>query len=184
MKSIVNLVLGGQRDIDDVNDVLQVIKDRRDFANIFVRADNTIAGIFRLQVNYDLNVKEAIKAGKYDWENDDINDKNFLSKRSGSALIDIRLVHFNKDMSFEDVLKELNKMGLRPAKLPELLALGAECPAEQRKYPVVALGSVWQDSLGDRSVPCLDRPGSERGLGLCCFEGDWGASFRFAAVCK
>ena len=184
MKFIVNLVLGGQRDIDDVNDVLQVIKDRRDFANIFVRADNTIAGIFRLQVNYDLNVKEAIKAGKYDWENDDINDKNFLSKRSGSALIDIRLVHFNKDMSFEDVLKELNKMGLRPVELPELLALGAECPAEQRKYPVVALGSVWRSWDGNRYVAYLYGHGGKRGLGLDDSGDGWDGHCRFAAVCK
>ena len=184
MKFIVNLVLGGQRDIDDVNDVLQVIKDRRDFANIFVRADNTIAGIFRLQVNYDLSVREAIMAGNYDWKNGDINGKNFSSKRSSSALIDIRLVHFNKDMSFEDVLKELNKMGLRPAKLPELLALGAECPAEQRKYPVVALGSVWQDWFGGRSVAYLLGDDGERGLGLGCFDGGWGGGCRFAAVCK
>ena len=35
------------------------------------------AGIFRVPVNYDLNVAEAVREGKYDWVNSDINDKHF-----------------------------------------------------------------------------------------------------------
>ena len=149
-------------------------------ANVFVRAKEAVLSgetavtakndAFRVRVNYDLSVKEAVSAGKYDWENDDINDKNFPSKRSGLAQIDIRLVHFNKDMSSEDVLKELDKMGLRPAELPELLALGAEYPDEQRKYPIVALGSVWRGWGGSRVVPCLVRGGGERYTGLSWFD--------------
>ncbi|MEK7462895.1 MAG: hypothetical protein AAB621_00825, partial [Patescibacteria group bacterium] len=79
-------------------------------AMAFLRDETAVTAkndAFRVRVNHDLSVKEAVSAGKYDWENDDINDKNFPSKRSGLAQIDIRLVHFNKDMSSEDVLKEL-----------------------------------------------------------------------------
>lgn len=147
------------------------------------KANELRDNVFRVLVNYDLSVKEAIEAGKYDWKNGDINDKNFPFKRFGSAEIDIRLVHFNKDMSSEDVLKELDKMGLRPAELPELLALGAECPDEQRKYPIVALGSVrqrWHSGY----VPDLWLDSVGRSLGLSCFELDWRAHCRFAAVGK
>lgn len=139
---------------------------------------------FRIQVDYDLSVEKAVKAGKYNWEDDDINDKNFPSKHSGSAEIDIQLIHFNKGMSSEDVLKELDKMGLRPAELPELLALGAKYPYEQRKYPIIALGSVWRDLDGDCDVSYLGGGGSERELYLIYFGHALSACCRFAAVGK
>ena len=158
-----------------LNAMIKKLKEHgEDGPERFLRGELAVAAknhdAFRVRVNHDLSVKEAVSAGKYDWENDDINDKNFPSKRSGLAQIDIRLVHFNKDMSSEDVLKELDKMGLRPAELPELLALGAEYPDEQRKYPIVALGSVWRGWGGSRVVPCLVRGGGERYTGLSWFD--------------
>ena len=164
-------------------------------ANVFVRAKEAVLSgetaaaaknhdSFRISVNYDLKLEAAIEAGKYDWKNNGIKDKNFPSKRSGSALVDIRLVHFNKDMSSEDVLKELDKMGLRSAELPELLALGAEYPNEQRKYPVVALGSVWQFWGGHRYVAYLNGHDDKRKLDLLFFSHRWFGLCRFAAVSK
>lgn len=143
-----------------------------------------VGSIFHIRVNYNLRLEVAIKAGNYDWENDYIDDNNFPPKRSGSAKLDIRLIHFNKDMSSEDVLKELDKMGLRPIELPELLAFGVAYPDEQRKYPVVALGSFLRDGGIDGDVACLSGDAGERALGLDFFDGGWYADCRFAAVSK
>lgn len=163
------------------------------FLDAFAKKGESDIGTFRVQVNYDLRLEAAIKSGNYDWKNDDINDKNFPSKRSGSAELDIRLVHFNKDMSYEDILKELDKMSLRPAELPELLALGAKYPDEQRKYPIVAMGSMWRGYGGRdgeiwRIVPSLWNNRGRRGLSLDCHstgsECGWSVDFRFAAVSK
>lgn len=141
-------------------------------------------GLFRLLVNYDLKVETMVKEGRYDWKNDDINDKNFPSKRTGQKEIELKLFHFNKAMASEDVIKEMDKQGYRPAELPELLALGAKHPDEQKKYPIIALGSVWQDWDGGRYVAYLRLGGSERKLGLGCYGIDWGEGCRFAAVSK
>ena len=140
--------------------------------------------IFCVRVNYDLSVEKAVKAGKYYWKDDDITDKNFPPKRSGSAEIDIQLVNFNKNMSSEDVLKELDKMGLRPAELPELLVLGTKYPNEQKRYPIIALGSVWRDLDGDCYVPFLFGGGSERELYLIYLGHGLSACCRFATVGK
>lgn len=136
-----------------------------------------------LQVNYDLRLEAAVKAGKYDWVDGYISDKHFPSKRSGLAEIGIQLVHFNKVMSSKDILKELDEMGLRPAELSELLAFGAKYPDEQRKYPIVALGSVWHGWYDCQYVPCLERCGGKRGLDSR-FAYGWNECNRFLAVGK
>ena len=143
----------------------------------------TIGSIFRVLVNYDLRLDAAIRNGKYDWKNDDITEKNFPTNRRETAELDIVLVHLNRDISSEDAIKELDKLGLRPAELPELLAFGAKYPDEQRKYPIVALGSVWR-RLGGRVVPYLWGGGDRRYLSLNWFGFGWDAYYRFAGVRK
>ncbi len=144
-----------------------------------VRAENT----FPLKVNYDLSVESLVAHGKYDWKNDNITSKNFPTTRKGTAELDIILVHLDRDVSTEEAIKELDKLGLRPAELQELLAFGAKYPDEQRKYPIVALGSVWR-SLDVRLVPYLWSGGDRRVLYLHWFVSDWHAFCRFAGVRK
>ncbi len=139
---------------------------------------------YLVTVNYDLSVKDAIVAGHYDWKNDDITGKNFPSKRTGTADLEIALVKFDDAMSSEDVLRELDKQGLRAAELPELLAFAEKYSDVQREFPVVALGSVWQDSGGGRDVPYLVRDADRRLLFLNWFVNDWVSDYRFAAVRK
>ena len=139
---------------------------------------------YPVDVNYDLPVKAMVKAGKYDYANSDVNDANFRTTRSGQAEVGIILVHFNRVISTEDALKELDRQGLRPAELPELLAFGDEFPKKQLKFPIVALGSVWQDRGGSRLVPCLDGGGLGRGLYLLWAGDGWVELCRFAAVRK
>ncbi len=140
--------------------------------------------VYHLTVNYDQPVADAIAAGKYDWVNSDITQKNFPTKRSGQAEVEIELVHFNRAVSTKEVLVELDKRGLRPAELHELLSLGAKYPELQREFPIIGLASVLQRSYGSRSCPCLGRYGSERRLALDWLEIDWGVYCRFAAVRK
>jgi hypothetical protein len=139
---------------------------------------------YLVTVNYDLSVEDAVKAGKYDWKNDRIISKNFPSKRKGKVDAEIILVKFAKDMESEAILLELDKQGLRPAELPELLAFGEKYPEVQREFPIVALGSVWRGAGGVRCVPCLDRDSDERGLYLLWFDVGWGSGCRFAALRK
>lgn len=93
-------------------------------------------------------------------------------------------MHFNRNIESDTALAELDKMGLRPATLPELLAFGAKYPDKQREFPIVALGSVWRDLCGDRVVAYLGCDSSKRDLYLDRLVYRWSAPFRFAAVRK
>lgn len=76
----------------------------------------------------------------------------------------------------------MRKAGFRPALIEDLLALGAEYPELQKQFPIVALGSVWQDPGGRRRVPYLRWDGGGRDLDLYWFGDDWDERWRFAAV--
>lgn len=149
------------------------------------QAQEAKEGISPTKVNYDLSVESLVAQGKYDWKNADINSKHFQTIRKGEATLNLELVHLNQVLTSEEVLKELDKRGLRSAELHELLSFGAQYPEEQRKYPIVALGSVWQSQWsGDRLVPCLWDDGDRRFLCLGWFDGRWYEDVWFLAVSK
>lgn len=140
--------------------------------------------IYAVTVDYGKSVEEMVKLGLYDWSNHDITSEHFPAKWTGQTDLAIELVHFNRYIGTNDALKELNRMGYRPAELHELLAFGEKYPDVQREFPVVALGSVWQRPYGYRYVPCLYWFGSKRRLYLRWSGRDWGDICRFAAVRK
>lgn len=101
-------------------------------------------GIFPTKVNYDLSMESLMAQGNYGWKNSDINSKHFQTARKGEATLNLEVVHLNQQLASEEVIAELKKRGLRPAEIHELLFFGAQYPDEQRKYSIVALGSVWR----------------------------------------
>ena len=154
----------------------------------FLRKENpwpsAANNVYLLTVDYSRSVEAGIAAGKYDWKNNDITSKNFPTTRAGVAELEIQLVHFNREISSDEAIGELDKMGLRPAELHELLAFGENYPDVQREFPVIALGSGWRDSYGFRCVPYLDRSGSWRDLDLLWLGSGCHGYCRFAAVRK
>lgn len=111
---------------------------------------------------------------KFNWVNSSIESNFPLAERKVG---DYKLFHFDKEISSEDAIKEIEKEGYLPANLYELL----NWPAWNEKDFVVALGSVGEVD-GGRCVPGLDRRASRRGLGLGWFGNDWGACCRFLGV--
>lgn len=146
----------------------------------------SIGPIYSVTINYDLSFPGMITAGHYDWVNSDITEKHFPVKGEGTTKeVTIELVHFNRAMgSSDEVIRELDKRGLRPATIEELLAFGAKYPELQRQFPIVALGSIWR-RLGRRYVPCLWGNSSERNLSLPFWFGyRWSDYCRFLALRK
>lgn len=138
--------------------------------------------VFPTKVNYDLSVESLVAQGEYDWANSGINSKHFQTAKKGEAALNLELVHLNQVLTSEEAIAELKKRGLRHAEPHELLSFGVQYPEEQRKYPIVALGSVWQDWLGGRSVAYLRSCADGRSLNLACFDGRWSVRCRFLAV--
>ncbi len=187
VKTLVNAVLdmGGNDE-----DVLRILKDKKlaqKFAEMLLaeRGITIPDGYEVLSVNYALKLIDAITAAAFDWKNDDIVEKNFPNQahENGEQNLQVKLYHFGKGMSSEDVVSAMDKDGFRPATLRELLAYTVKNPDEQRKYTIVGLGSFWSRG-GDRDVPCLGLDGYERELHLGWWSDDWNGYYQFLAVRK
>ena len=137
-----------------------------------------------LPIPASLTLADRIARGKYNWVNSDITEKHFPTNIPADYDAEYRLFHFNRDISSENAIKEMEKEGYRPAILPELLILGETQPELQKEFQIVALGSVWRDSYDHRYVPILHWYGRRRKLNLLWFELDWYGYFRFLAVRK
>lgn len=153
--------------------------DRDEFRKLLGLSPKTL----RITVDYSLSLEQMIAAGKYDWSNSDITAKRFPLKGSGKSELEPKLFYFGQDMSSEKVIAEMDKEGFRPCTIEELLAIGEQHPELQRKFPMVALGSV-AELDGDRSVAYLGRNDSKRKLRLHWFGPGWPDIYRFPAVRK
>lgn len=157
-----------------------------------------ISGKYLIKVDHERSLNDGIEAGKYDDINDDINRWHFSKEQSGVletevVLIDLSDKNKNKHIDRSEVLEEMEKHGLRPATLSELLALGENFPELQRECEIIALGSVWKEKNAWNKwytwhYPCLDAESpikrKERELGLDAFTFGHGKYIRFAAVKK
>lgn len=144
---------------------------------------------FRLTVDYGQTLEAMIAAGNYNWKDDDLTAKRFPIKGNGIVQFEACLFHFNRAIESKDAIKAIETADPKnpwvPAKTEHLLSFGIAFPDEQRKYPVIALGSVAKID-GRRYAPGLWEFVSERSLGpLWLGRGrgrEWGEHWRFLAV--
>jgi len=146
---------------------------------------NFTANEVKLVIDYTKTIEQAIADGNYDWKNADITAKNFpisLEMIEKKIEVSIKLFNFNCDISSEDAISKIDKAGYRPATLVELLVLGFLFPELQRRFPIVALGSLWRNAFGDLCVPYLDMRCDRRKLDLNWFDDDWGTYDCFLVI--
>jgi hypothetical protein len=170
------LILDGKRDPEHVAGLYQAILDQP-----ASQSATPTPNQFTLTVNYSLTLMQMIAAGHYDWVNSDITPKRFPAHGHGKLELIAELVHFDRNISSDDAVAELERRGLRPATITELLAFGAAQPKKQRKFPIVALGSV-AELGGERDVPYLYGGAASRRLGLHWRSVDWRGDSCFLAV--
>ncbi len=179
-------------------DLRLIISDdglRGRLADLIVGERRIKTDIYTVAIDWSQSPKQMIASGRYDYVNEDINERNFPlsppvqedgSERSNRGETELELIYFDRRLTTAEVLDELDSRGLRPAVVWELLAFGERYPDVQRKFPVAALGSSWTDPSGDCHVPYLYDVSGHRRLNLRW--GDpvdrWNDDYRFLAVRK
>lgn len=83
-------------------------------------------------------------------------------------------MRMNREANTYDVFAKMNKHGLRPAIYEELIGFAKQYPDEQKKFPIVALGSIWMDPSGFINVARLQEADNKRILKLYLREYGWG----------
>jgi hypothetical protein len=162
------------------------LPDRQTFRDS-LKLGPLMTNTFRFAVDHDRGLIAMIDDGHYDWKNADITPKRFPITGKGIVEYEGCLVHFNRDTESAANIKAIESADTAnpwsAGKIEHLLAFGAKFPEEQRKYPIIGLGSVAKVS-GNRNVPGLWGSRSKRNLYLPWFVDGWNVHCRFLAVRK
>lgn len=129
----------------------------------------------------DLSHAERISAGNYGWTNSDLTEKKFPVTADQVGEWEWKLFHFNRDISSEEAIRLMKEDDYDAGQIGHILTFGEKYPEEQRKFPIIGLGSVAEINLY-RYVPGLWLDSDGRELCLNWFGSDWSAHFRFLGV--
>lgn len=126
-------------------------------------------------------LQQLITAAKFDLVNENITEANFPFQPIRGVG---EIIHFDRNMTSDEAIAELDKKGLIPANLYELLEYAKD--GWDGKDWIVALGSFWVLPDGHRYVPYLDFwcDGRGRGLDLHWCGSEWYPHDRVLAVRK
>ena len=138
---------------------------------------------YPITVAYGLSLGAMVETGRYAFVNPEITEKHF-PVGAGEMNVETVLLHLNRYASDEEVLGEMNRLGLRPATTAELLAFGSQHPETQREFRVVAFESNFVDHHGNPCVMYLWGTPACRGLNLRRHDGVWPKDSRLLAVRK
>ena len=130
--------------------------------------------IFPVTVNYSMSLEKMIEAGCYDLVRKEITREEFPKSSSEKERTEMMLVNFSEKISTEKALRLFDKHGLYLANIEELLAFGAAYQDRQRKFHIVALGSI-----SNQCAPYLSELNDDRRLSLSWIDADWPIITRF-----
>lgn len=144
-------------------------------------AIKTQISTYPLVVDYSKRIKTLVGLGKYDRCEGEIISQKFSTAYKGEVWLEALLVYFDTAITDEDVVTELDKIGLRPGELHELLIFGVQHPEIQCQFPIIALGTIVE--LGNVcGAPCSSgSKNAGRQLGFTYCGGKWGGGHRFLA---
>ena len=145
---------------------------------------DTIRAVRIIAVDYGESLQDMIAAGKYDWKKSIITAERFPIVGEGTQQFEAILFHFGPNTSSENAVEAIKSMASnpwKPGRIEHILAFGAKHPEEQRKYPIIGLGSVAKID-GHHRVPYLSRHGTGRALDLHWWNNIWDGDRRFLAV--
>jgi hypothetical protein len=135
-------------------------------------------------IDYTRSLEEMVKAGRYDYANSVITAEHFPTTGEGEVRTELVLVQFHRENDFDQALAEFDKLGLVPARIEHLLALGEKYPELQKQFPIMCLGSVWANTDDRRYIPFLDHLEGDRKVCLSDWSDRWLEHCRFAALRK
>jgi hypothetical protein len=138
--------------------------------------------IFKVTVDYGLSFEAMVRAGRYDWVDENITFERFPISGEGRRECKFVVVPQNDGMATtNELIAEIARLGLKPAKIEDILAFVAKFPNLRKDFPVLALGSHWDRPDGIRGFVYICWYGNARHLGLYYGEDGWDGYHRFLA---
>lgn len=129
-------------------------------------------------------IAELLERKKWGWVDPRITDEHFPAD-SEPSLDGARLEQYDRLVSSQFILDDLERRGRRPANAAEMLAWIIANPDEQKEYSIVGLGKAWVDLESFKRVVVLPRLVSMPFVSLGYIASDWDTFYRFLSFpCK
>lgn len=180
-KTVKEMVIAGNYDWEN---------NKREYEHIVSSTIEEMVPPYRYGCGYEDTISGMLeKMGREDkryCESKDVISKDSpVTRQSGK--VEGQLVYFSYPVSSDEVIEEMDKKGFRPAEFQELLAFGVQHPEEQKKYYIIALGSLfidpWNNNLSVFELGGRVDPGSARYLSYGRFRSTFNQDYyRFLAV--
>jgi hypothetical protein len=151
--------------------------------------------ILEVEVDGSKALKTLAAEGKYDIKSAFAEDeKKFPIGDKTKRTVQVELINFDKDISYEELLKKLEKDlkgRYRPATIEELLSLKISIlkmskpdleKAIPNKIRVIAMGSAWEHESKSSFAPFFVFDNSKWELNLRSLQYPFGPTFYFAVV--
>lgn len=137
---------------------------------------------YKIKVNYELTTQEMLEDFFFNKVNSNITSRNIPAIKQTEKELRIELIHFDFVVNTTEAKSGIRAFGLRPATLPEFLALIKKYPRCQTEFPVAVLGTVLDlPGYGPRSPVFLNQRGFKT-LDLGYNNAIWYSEYRFVAV--
>jgi hypothetical protein len=132
-----------------------------------------------LFVEPNLTFAERIKRGNYGWRNKDLTKKRFSVTGDQHGPWEWRYFYFTQVFYSEEAIQRIREEDFEPAQSGHALTFGEKYPEEQRKHPIISLGSV-----SDAQVIVLWSGHNGREIDLTWFSlgGTWHNIYRCLGV--
>lgn len=124
---------------------------------------------YKLTVDYSRPLADVVEDGKFNWCNEDFNQKNFPVVGEGIVEEELYTIHFQRKLSDEALVAECKRLGYEIIGNTEGAHFGAKFPELQRQYPII-FGSAWECPDGYLRRPCLYGDDTGRDLDLNWFD--------------
>lgn len=135
----------------------------------------------QLSVPVGVAFEQRVDRGGYGWRNPELTEALFPVAEGQAGEYDLKRFHFARSISSVEAIRLIREDGYEPAETGHILAFGEASPEEQRRHPVIGLGSAVVVA-GSLSVPALWFDGDRRTLDLIWYDGDWHRNYRFLGV--
>jgi hypothetical protein len=133
-------------------------------------------------------LEKMVATGKRAWNIDVVRVKRTKKIGAGQIEFQAKLIKFyNEKITLKEALRLIKVFDVNnpwePGKIEHLLSFAQEYPDEQRKYPIIGLGSVVECG-GQICVPFLGLGYDGRCLSLDFKQSGWNSTHRFLVVRK
>lgn len=133
---------------------------------------------YQITARYDLSIKELIKIAKLNdyFTNNPyhIQIRHFpKEKQPREKKKEAILLHHGFWGSEEETLAIIKHLRCRGGTIKELLSFAIDYPRKQKKFPIIATGSIWKRERHEWYTPVLDYANNERGLSLYWTNSEW-----------